>query len=129
MDRFTEKFAKNKDIRVDEIAKQLGMVGLISMNGSEFAYKSLQKIGTSGLSSTGLYSSGENKSDMLDAKRFVGVDMSVASSLIARSKAIESSNEHTIMEGKSGIYARIAGSFIGNLIDGSILDKTGGSIL
>lgn len=128
VDRYIEEFAKVKGVSSDKVKTQLGVSGLVSMQGADFFYKSLQRLGSSGLSSTGLYSGGGN-TDMLDAKRFVSVDMSVASAIMNRYKGFEESNEYGILGGKEGIYARIMTSFLGNLIDGHVLDKTGGGIL
>ena len=128
VDRYVAMFAKDKGVSSDQVKAQLGASGLVSMQGADFCYKRLQKLGSSRLSSTGLYSGGGH-TDMLDAKRFVGVDMSVASAIMSRYKGLSVSDEYGIFGDNDGVYDRIMTSFLGSLIDGAILDKTGGGVL
>ena len=128
IDRYAKAFAKYRGISTDRLMGQLGLSGLIVMSDSGFHYRNLHQLSSGGLSTTGLYASA-NKSDLLDAKRFVGVDIASANAIFNRGQLQESSDEYGLTGVAGQLLSRLMGTFLGGLSDGALLGKTGGVIL
>lgn len=125
VDRYAEAYARLHNISSASVLDQLERMGVVDTSNGKFVCRHLSSAKASGVVSSGLYAQ-TNRADQLDAKRFVGVDASIASACIRSYNGLEEQDALRSDHGIDAMYTRLLGMFLGNLTQGLNLSQKGG---
>ena len=125
VDRFAEAYARLHNISSGSVISQLEKIGVVDTLNGKFICRHLSSAKASGMASSGLYAQ-TNRVDPLDAKRFVGVDASIASACIRSYNGLAEQDALLSDHGIDAMYTRLMGMFLGDLTQGLDLSQKGG---
>lgn len=130
IDQMTKRYASEHKISRSMVEQQFARAGIAQMQGSDFAFRKVhgQPSAPSGVSATGLYAQQTQQADKIDAKRFVGIDATIASAYFKSYNGLRNNEELSVDRLGQGIMQRLASVFLGNLSDGIELINSGGGL-
>lgn len=128
VDRWVERFAKEKQCQKQEVVRQLKDLGLlITKDGEVFKAHLHAKAVGSAVASSGLYSGHVLRTDAMDAKRFVGVDSVIAAACFRGYNGLQAASDVGSDIEEIPIFSRLVSTFLGDLSKGlNSLQKGGG---
>ena len=129
VDTMLKRYAAHHTINKEQVLDQLRQLGLVQAQGAEICFRQLHHAAQSGVASSSMYAQQERQGDKLDAKRFVGVDATIASAYFKGFNHM--SNEDGVVMDKLGlqIFQRLASVFFGHLADGiDLVNQVGGGL-
>lgn len=128
VDRWTERFAKERQCQQRAVVRQLKDLGLLQMRDGELlkTHLRVQSQGST-VASTGLYGGQASRTDAMDAKRFVGVDTVIAAACFRGYNGLQMAGDLSSDAEETSIFTRLVSTFLGDLASGAnILQKGGG---
>jgi len=130
IDQMTKQYASEHKVNQSLVAQQFAKSGIAQMQGGDLAFRKVhgQTASSSAVSTTGLYAQQTQQVDKIDAKRFVGVDATIASAYFRGYNGLRNSESLSVDRLSQGIMQRLASVFLGNLSDGIDLINSGGGL-
>ena len=121
------QYAKSHGVSTNVVADQLKAIGVVRSQGGDLQFLHLQSksVHNTGVAGTGLYAQKSSHVDAMDAKKFVGIDATVARACIKGYNGLRNSDSHSLGNIDQSIFSRLTSVFLGNLNEG--IDMINGS--
>lgn len=126
------QYAKSHSVSTRVVAEQLKTIGVVRLKGGDLQFLRVhsKSVHSTGVAGTGLYAQQSSHVDAMDAKKFVGIDATIARACVKGYNGLRSSDSHSLEKIDQSIFSRLTSVFLGNLNEGidMINDSSGGGI-
>ena len=130
IDEMSKRYCEEHKVDAAMVEAQFATTGIAQMYADQLAMRKVHEQAglQGGVVGTGMYAQQARQEDKLDAKRFVGVDASIASAYFKGYNGLSNNTDLSVERSGLGIMQRLASIFLGNLSDGIDLINSGGSL-